>query len=588
MTLLNQNAPKIQQLGIGRFSAVGWILALLPLSIFVALLNVQNEVVNGNLIQGSIPWIPSLGVALSWQIDGLSLLFGLLISGIGALVLVYASGYLAGDKQLGRFYLYLLIFMAAMLGLVFSANLLMLFIFWELTSISSYLLIGYKHRYQSSRSAALQALLVTGGGGLAFLAGILLLAQVAGTLEIDQLAAQSQMIQEHPFYLAIILLMLLGAFTKSAQFPFHFWLPNAMAAPTPVSAYLHSATMVKAGVYLVARMTPVLGNSALWFGLLTTVGAITMIVAAFLAWHQTDLKRILAYTTISALGTLMLLLGVGTSVALKAAMVFLVAHALYKGALFMIAGAVEHQTGSRDIRQLGGLWRVMPLTALSAALAGLSMSGIPPFTGFVSKELFYESTLYTLGAGWILTGAALVTNILTVVAAAMAVIRPFIDSQKSSILPSRNFLEWSGKSRDKTFLAKYTGQRTAEQGKISEASMSLWLGPIVLAGAGLVSGLFIGTVGTEWIAPAASAVAGDSIDVKLSLWHGINPMLLLSGLTIVLAGLVWVWQEKLLAVTSRINIGRQIGPERGYLWLLGGLPQFAVWVGVTDYSPVSS
>ena len=261
--------------------------------------------------------MPSLGIALSWQLDGLSLLFALLISGIGALVLIYAGAYLAGDAQLGRFYLYLLLFMTAMLGLVFSANALTLFVFWELTSITSYLLIGYKHQYASSRAAALQALLVTGGGGLAMLAGLLLLGQVGGSLEIGDLAAQSQAIQSHALYLPIVLLVLAGAFTKSAQFPFHFWLPNAMAAPTPVSAYLHSATMVKAGVYLVMRMTPVLGGSALWLGLLTTFGAVTMVMAAFLAWRQTDLKRILAYTTISALGMLMLMLGIGTETAFK-------------------------------------------------------------------------------------------------------------------------------------------------------------------------------------------------------------------------------------------------------------------------------
>ncbi len=524
---------------------VGFLLALIPLAIFIAFLFVSDTIGRGELLRGQIAWVPTLGINLSWQIDGLSLLFGLLISGIGTLVIIYASSYLAGDAQLGRFYLYLLLFMVAMLGVVLSSNLLLLFIFWELTSISSYLLIGFKHRYAESRQSALQALLVTGGGGLALLAGLLLLGQIGGTLEIRELLAKQEIIRSHALYMPIVLLVLVGAFTKSAQFPFHFWLPNAMAAPTPVSAYLHSATMVKAGVYLVARLTPLLGGTALWLGLLTTVGAVTMVLGAFLAWHQHDLKRILAYTTISALGTLMLLLGIGTSVALKAALLFLLVHALYKGTLFMVAGAIDHQTGTRDITQLGGLWRAMPMTATAALIAGLSMSGIPPLAGFVSKELFYEATLYGGGAAWLLTGAAMVTNLLTIIAAGMVVIRPFF-----------------GPLRPTTDLPE-------------EADLQLWLGPLILAISGLLTGLLIGGVGTWLIAPAVSVVAGTATTVKLSLWHGINPMLVLSVVTVGLALMLWRFQLPLLRWTAPLDQGRLVGPGRIYDRFMIGLPWIA-------------
>ena len=379
------------------------------------------------------------------------------------------------------------------------------------------------------------------------LAGLLLLGQVGGSLEIGALVAQRQQIQANAFYLPIVLLVLAGAFTKSAQFPFHFWLPNAMAAPTPVSAYLHSATMVKAGIFLLALLTPVLGGTTLWFGLLVATGTVTMIMGAFLAWRQTDLKRILAYTTISALGTLTLLLGIGTPVALKAAMTFLLAHALYKGALFMVAGSVDHQAGTRDIERLGGLGRAMPVTAAAAVLAGLSMSGLPPLTGFISKELFYESTLFAPTLNGLLTGAALLTNVLTVVAAGLVVIRPFF------------------------------GRRPQALDRPREAGPSMLLGPVVLGGAGLLFGLMIGAVGSGLIGPAVSAVAGEPATVKLSLWHGINPMLALSAATMGLALLVWFGQRRLLAATASLDVGAIAGPQRGYSALLTGLPRLAIW-----------
>src|SRR5688500_16101719 len=335
----------------------------------------------GRLVE--LPWAPSLGLSLSFNLDGLGLLFATLIAGIGALVVLYASRYLEGHAQASRFYASLFAFMGAMLGVALSDNILTLFVFWELTGFTSFLLIGFEHERDDARRAALQALIVTGAGGLALLAAGVLLFDVSGTTSLSAMPSSQESIVGHQFYAVIATLVLLAAFTKSAQVPFHFWLPNAMATPTPVSAYLHSATMVKAGVYLVARMTPILGATALWTTALTTVGVVTMVVGAYRSVQETDLKRILAYSTVSALGLLTMLLGIGTREAIAAALVYLVAHACYKGALFLAAGAIDHETDSRDIRVLSGLRRAMPITATAGSIAALSMAGVPLTLGFV-------------------------------------------------------------------------------------------------------------------------------------------------------------------------------------------------------------
>ena len=453
----------------------------------------------------SVPWVPSLGLSLSFRLDGLSVLFATLITGIGTLVVLYAARYLEQHPHAGRFQVSLFAFMGSMLGVVLSDNLIALFVFWELTGFTSYLLIGFEHERQEARRAALQALLVTGAGGLALLAAAVMLWQAGGSVSLSTLLANGTTIGSHAMYGPIVGLVLLAAFTKSAQFPFHFWLPNAMQAPTPVSAYLHSATMVKAGVYLVARMTPLLGGSLLWTGVITLVGAVTMVGGAYRAVLETDLKRMLAYSTISALGVLMLLLGIGTREAVVASLTYLLAHACYKGALFLVVGAVEHETGTRDVTELGGLRRRMPVTAVAAMLAAGSMAGVPLLFGFVAKEQFYDSVRhfgqFGMWPGMVLVAAAVAASALLGAAGLMAGVSPFV------------------------------GRPTAPMDS-HEAPPSLWLGPLVLGGVGLVVGLVPALVDAP-LRLAATAVTGDAVPVSLALWHGFNVTLLLSVVTLI-------------------------------------------------------
>ncbi len=401
----------------------GCLLAILPLGVIGWALQHLATVAAGAPYREAYRWGPSLGVDGTFNLDGLSLVFLLLICGIGALVLVYASQYLCADRRLGLFYAYLLLFMASMLGLVLADNVFVLFIFWELTSISSFLLIGWNHLNAEARNAARTSLVVTAGGGMLLLAGLVLLRQIGGSGDLSGMSGES--IRASPLYLLTLALVLGGAFTKSAQFPFHFWLLGAMAAPTPVSAYLHSATMVKAGVYLLARLHPTLGFTDAWFTIVTSVGGLTMLVGAAVAVVQTDLKRILAYSTVSVLGTLTMLLGLGTQEAVWAAMACLVGHSLYKGALFLIAGLLDHEAGTRDIRHLRGLAKHMPLTAAAAVLAAASSAGLPPLFGFISKELFYEAAWQAPVAGNAVLVAAFLASVFMVVVALMVAYRPF-------------------------------------------------------------------------------------------------------------------------------------------------------------------
>ena len=375
-------------------STTGFITAIATSALLSVWFVLQVPAVSaGQAVVYVLDWVPRLYVSLAFRIDGLSILFCLLISCIGVMVMLYTSGYFKTHRDQGRLQWLLLAFMLAMLGLVTADNVILLFIFWEATTIISFLLVGFDHENRKARRAALQALLVTGAGGLMLLLGLIVLAETVGSYRLSDIVAAGELLKQHPVYVPVLVLILLGAFTKSAQFPFHFWLPNAMAAPSPVSAYLHSATMVKAGIYLLARLQPALGGTEFWFYTLSTVGAITAVWASVMALRQTDLKLMLAWTTVMALGTLTLFLGSDVRIAALAAMTFLLVHAFYKCALFLVIGNVDYSTGTREVNKLGGLMRLMPVTAIIAAAAGFSMAGFPPFLGFIGKELKYEGAL---------------------------------------------------------------------------------------------------------------------------------------------------------------------------------------------------
>lgn len=480
-----------------------WLLAAGPAAGALWLLLEMPGVARGALPAWSTPWVPGLGLEFAFRLDGLGLLLGLLVCGIGFFIVLYGSAYFEDDPVArGRFFTLILAFMAAMLGLAVADDLLLFFVFWELTSLTSFLLIGFKHKDAAAREAAQQALLLTAGGGMALLAGLILLGQAAGTLRLSELAAQAGVVQAHAHYPWILGLVFLGAATKSAQWPFHFWLPGAMAAPTPASAYLHSATMVKAGVFLLARLFPVLGGTELWQQLLGLTGAMTMVVSSVLALGQRDLKRLLAYTTVSALGTLVMLLGIGDPLSLQAAVVFLLVHAFYKGALFMVAGAVDHATGTRDINLLQGLRRWMPWTAAGAVLAAFSMSGIPPFLGFISKELLYEAKVSVPDLRTPLLLAAVFTNMATVKVAFSVGLSPF------------------------------HGEPSPALAQAHDAGLRMRLGFLVLGLLSLLCGLAPQTVNTLLLAPALRCLDPQAEALPLKLWHGFNPVLALSALTV--------------------------------------------------------
>jgi multicomponent K+:H+ antiporter subunit A len=375
------------------FSAAAWAAAA-PVAMSLALLTGEMpEILTGEQFIVSRPWLPQVGLNLSFRLDGLTLLFGLLILGIGLLVILYARYYLSPGDRIGRLYALLMLFMTAMLGIVFSENALLLLMFWELTSLSSFLLIGFWTHSPLARQGARMAFAVTGGGGLALLGGLLLVGNIAGSFEFSDWFAAREAIRNHPHFNVALALILLGAFTKSAQFPFHFWLPAAMAAPTPVSAYLHSATMVKAGVFLLARLYPLLGGNLVFEYVTTTVGLTTMVFGAYVAMFRHDLKGLLAYSTISHLGLIMFLMGLDTPMSSLAAVFHVGNHATFKASLFMAAGIIDHECGTRDMRRLGGLWRQMPQTAALAIVAASAMAGVPLFNGFLSKEMFFAEAL---------------------------------------------------------------------------------------------------------------------------------------------------------------------------------------------------
>lgn len=514
------------------------VVSLVPLALFATLLSYAGEVGKGNTITESWQFLSKYGIEMSFILDGFSLIFSLIITGIGTAVFFYAGKYLKGHTYIQRFYVVMLLFMASMLGTVLSDNLISLFVFWELTSVTSFILIGFDHHKEESRYAALQALLVTASGGLAMLAGFVLIGYETGTYKISALISNPELLAESTMIVPIIILVLLGAFTKSAQFPFHFWLPNAMAAPTPVSAYLHSATMVKAGVYLIARMHPLFSDVSLWNELLIIFGGITMLFTAILALKQNDLKKLLAYTTVSVLGSLVLLTGLNSSYAAKAMIVYLIAHALYKATLFLTAGAIDHQTGTRDIDEISGLRKLLPFTSVAGIAAALSMAGIIPFIGFVGKEAMYEASIQ---------------NSITVFSVV------FISS---ALMVAVAFL---------TGLKPYFGKLKYPLDKPKEAYPAMWAGPVLLALAALVIGLFPQATAGNVINAAHGMIYSLSDGIHIKLWHGFNTVFFLSLLTLIAGIIIYFARNKYYQKFTKFSFYKWFQPSFIYDKSFNGL-----------------
>jgi multicomponent K+:H+ antiporter subunit A len=498
--------------GASALSALAVTLAALGLWGYLAV-----PALRGDTPTFDVPWIPALGLRLAFAMDGLGLMFSGLILGIGLMVVIYAKFYLSPRDPMGRFFAYLLLFMGAMLGVVLSSDLLLLAVFWELTSVSSFLLIGFWSHRADARRGARMALTVTGLGGLALLGGVVLLGYIAGTFQISELIAARDQIHGHLWYLPALFLVLLGAFTKSAQFPFQFWLPQAMAAPTPVSAYLHSATMVKAGVFLLARLHPVLGETEAWFYAVAGVGLTTMVVGAFLANLANDLKGLLAYSTVSHLGLIVALLGVGTEAAIVAAIFHILNHALFKASLFMTAGIVDHEAGTRDLRQLGGLRRAMPITAALALVASASMAGLPPLNGFLSKELFLENTLHlphATGPWWLVPAIATLGAVLSMGYALRYALNTFFGAEPASFPHKPHDPPWG-----------------------------MWVPVAVMVALCVAIGLLPDLLAAPIVERAADASHHAHVHhVHFALWHGFTPALLMSGVAVGVGALVW-WAQ---------------------------------------------
>ncbi|MGE3743836.1 MAG: proton-conducting transporter membrane subunit, partial [Geminicoccaceae bacterium] len=374
-------------------NAEAWLAGAVALASLAFVAACYPRIVDGGVVRHTVEWVPDLGLEFSLRMDGFAWIFATLVTGIGFLVVLYARYYMSPADPVPRFFSFLLAFMGAMLGIVLSGNLIQLVFFWELTSLFSFLLIGYWYQNPQAREGARMALTITSAGGLCLFAGVLVVSHIVGSYDLDRVLASGDVIRAHRLYVPALVLVLLGALTKSAQFPFHFWLPNAMAAPTPVSAYLHSATMVNAGVFLLIRLWPAMGGTHEWLWLVGSAGLITFILGAFVAVFQQDLKGLLAYSTISHLGLITLLTGLDAPLGQVAAIFHIINHATFKASLFMAAGIIDHESGTRDIRRLSGLWRFMPITATLAMIAAGSMAGVPLLNGFLSKEMFFAETI---------------------------------------------------------------------------------------------------------------------------------------------------------------------------------------------------
>ncbi|MEA3336326.1 MAG: hydrogen gas-evolving membrane-bound hydrogenase subunit E [Chloroflexota bacterium] len=530
-------------------SQQSWLLSLAPLAAFIILLLMLPEINAGKILIWQVSWIPSLGLSLGFYLDGLGMLFALLVTFIGISIIIYTGQYFKGDQEAWRFLVYILLFMGSMLGLVMSGDIITLFIFWEGTSITSYLLIAYKTDSEEARRGAYKALVITGGGGIALLAGLLFVSYVAGGTDMVTILNSGDILRSSALYPVMLALVAFGAFTKSAQVPAHIWLPSAMSAPTPASAFLHSATMVKAGIFLMARMNPSLGFTEAWFWLLTIVGMIAMVVGAYLGLKQNDLKALLAYSTISQLGILMMLIGQDDASGFKALVIGVSAHALYKSALFLVVGIVDHETGTRDLRRLGGLARVMPYTFVIAFIAALSMAGLPPMFGFLAKETLLASSLHP-------SLPPIVSQLFT---ASVVFAGAFMLAQ-AGMLVWDTFI---GKPKDPTIHGH-------------EAPWAMLLAPAIPASLSLIIGLLPGPKEEAMLlANAATDAFGAPVKVSLTFWHGLNVPLLLSGVAISLGFLLFLFRDSVRSFQNRAPAWFSF--DTIYAWVMAAIDQLAYW-----------
>ncbi|MCG9915994.1 MAG: monovalent cation/H+ antiporter subunit A [Phenylobacterium sp.] len=526
MPFLGALAPALA-IRLGR-NACALATGLVTATALALLLSLAPQVMAGQVVTARLEWFPGLGLNLNFFLDALGLMFAGMILGIGLLVIIYARFYLAKADPMGRFFAFLLLFQGAMVGIVLSDNILLLLIFWELTSLSSFLLIGYWRHLPEGRQGARMALTVTGLGGLSLIAGLLILGQIAGSYDLSVILQSGEAIQASPLYLPALILILVGCFAKSAQFPFHFWLPHAMAAPTPVSAYLHSATMVKAGIFLLARLWPALSGTEAWFYLVGGVGLFTMVFAAVVALFKDDLKGLLAYSTISHLGMLTFLFGLGTPAAAVAGVFHIINHATFKAALFMNAGIVDHEAGTRDLRKLGGLFTLMPIAATLAVLSAAAMAGVPPMNGFISKEMMLMEAVDTtaFGLNWLVPALVMIGVLFSAAYAFRYVVGVYFGPKRESY-----------------------------PAKPHDAPFGMWAPPALLVILAVAIGLAPALVAGPLVNAVAAVVTGGAASEKhLSLWHGFNLPLVMSLAALVGGGILLASHRQLERVWLALGL----------------------------------
>jgi multicomponent Na+:H+ antiporter subunit A len=520
----------------------GILLALIPLAFFLWACFQFGVIKDGGIIKDTYELIPQLGINLNFSLDALSLIFTLIICFIGALIFIYSVPYFHGSKELAHFLPILIFFSAAMLGLVLADDLILLFICWELTSISSFLLIGFEHEKEEAREAAWQALIITAAGGLGILAGFIILGNISGTFIISEIITSPELSQD-PLFIPAMVLILFGAFTKSAQYPFHSWLPAAMTAPTPVSAYLHSAAMVQAGVYLLFRVHPLFHSSSAWTWLLMLFGGVSMVLAGLKAVGQKDLKKILAFATISALGLIIFLIGLGTKKALEAAILFMILHAAYKGGLFMVAGIIDKKVHTRDIRHLSGIFSFMPVVAVGAVLLAASNAGIIPFMGYLGKEVIYKGTIESEGPT-LFTLSAFLANTGIVATAFMVGFKPFFGKKPEAHVDLK-------------------------------ISPDLYLPPLLLGLFGLFAGIFPVFTSENLLNPVVVSLTGHQMEEHLKLWHGFTTSFILSTITVITGVIAYFFRRYFTKVDEWIVSFKLLDTSYLYDKAIAGLLRYA-------------